>query len=225
MKQVTFSLPAEALGDATEALLLGDFNNWNPAEAVVLSVQKDGTLKAELLLEAGRTYEYRYLLNNGTWINDWAAESYTFKSDLNVENSVITIPGDIVIVEETVVAISEAPAKAAKKAKATAPKKAVAKKAAAPKKEVAKTKTPVKDDLTKIEGIGPKIAKLLEAEGIIGYKDLSKATVKTLKAVLEAAGPKFKMHNPSSWSKQAKLAAAGSWEELKKLQEQLVAGK
>ena len=222
MKQVTFSLPAEALGEATEAILLGDFNNWNPAEAVILSLQTDGILKADVLLEPGKTYEYRYLLNDGRWVNDGAAQAYAYKPELNIENSVITIPADVVIIGETIIVTEEK----VKKAKAPATKKAAAKKAA-PKKAVTKVKeAPAKkDDLTKIEGIGPKIAKLLETDGIVSFNDLSKATVKKLKAVLDTAGPKFQMHNPGSWAKQAKLAAAAKWDELQKLQGELKAGR
>jgi len=57
------------------------------------------------------------------------------------------------------------------------------------------------------------------------YKDLSKASGKKLKAILEAAGNKFQVHDPASWPKQAKLAAAGKWEELETLQKELIAGK
>lgn len=223
MKQVTFSLPLEALGDATEALLLGDFNNWNPENAPILSVQPDGTLKAEILLEPGKTYEYRFLLNDGRWVNDFAAQSYVYRSELNVENSVITVEEEVLVIAETQVLVADVK-KAAKKAPAkTSKPKAVATKT--PAKKAVKKEAPVKDDLTKIEGIGPKIAKLLEAESIVSFQDLSKATGKKLKGILEAAGSKFQMHNPASWPKQAKLAAAGSWDDLKKLQDELVAGK
>ena len=87
-----------------------------------------------------------------------------------------------------------------------------------------KTET-VADDLTKVEGIGKKIAELLVAENIVSFKDLSKASAKKLKGILDAAGNKFKMHDPTSWPKQAKLAAAGNWAELGELQKELVGGK
>lgn len=220
MKQITFSLPLEALGEATEAILLGDFNNWDPENAPILSVQPDGSLKAEILLEPGKTYEYRFLLNDGRWVNDYAAQGYVFRPELNVENSVITIEEENLVITETTVMVEEAK-KAAKKAPA---KTAKPKTAAKTTKKAVKAEAP-KDDLTKIEGIGPKIAKLLEADGIVNFKGLSKATGKKLKGILDAAGPKFQIHNPASWPKQAKLAAAGNWDELQKLQSELTAGK
>lgn len=91
-----------------------------------------------------------------------------------------------------------------------------------------KTKATVKskkDNLKKIEGIGPKIEKLLNADGILTFDQLAKAKVKRVAAILEAAGPRFRMHDPGTWAKQAKLAAAGKWEELDKLQAELDGGK
>jgi predicted flap endonuclease-1-like 5' DNA nuclease len=93
------------------------------------------------------------------------------------------------------------------------------------KKEKAAKAEPAADDLTRIEGIGKKIAELLAGEKIETFKDLSKASAKKLKGILDAAGSKFNTHNPASWPKQAKLAAAGKWEELAELQKELLAGK
>ncbi len=205
-KKVTFILSADIVADATEGLLLGEFNNWDKETGFSLKKQKDGSLKTTLPLEAGKTYEYRYLLNDGRWVNDGNAASYTHVHGFAVDNCVITVPATE---EEASVPAAAPKAKAIKPKTATEPK---------PAKEK-------KDDLTKIEGVGKKIAELLTAENIISFEDLSKATAKTLKDILEAAGSRFKVHNPTSWPKQAKLAASGKWDELKKLQEELKGGK
>lgn len=217
-KKVTFILPSEALGEATEAILLGDFNNWDVNEGIGLKVQKDGTLKATVALEAGKSYEYRFLLNDGRWVNDWFAENYVHKAGLAVDNCVITVPE--VVEAEQKLATSESEPKPVKKAPAK--KAATEKKVATAKKKAEK---PAVDDLTKIEGIGKKIAELLIADAIVTYTDLSKATPKKLRGILDAAGNKFKVHDPSSWPKQAKLAAAAKWSELEALQDELKAGK
>ncbi len=81
------------------------------------------------------------------------------------------------------------------------------------------------DDLKKIEGIGPKIATLLQDAGIHTYADLAAADLDKLQAVLEAAGSRYKMHDPGTWARQASLAAAGNWDELKQLQDELKGGK
>ena len=203
-KKVTFTLPAETVGDATSAVLLGEFNNWDYSNGISLKKQKDGSMKVTTTLEGGRTYQYRYLLNDGRWVNDQRADDYVHVSGFQVENCVVAVP-----IEESVEEIAPAPAKAPKLAK----------------EKKTKITTVAVDDLTKIEGIGKKIASLLAAENITGFKELSKTSVKKLKGILEVAGAKFQMHDPSSWPKQAKLAAAGKWEELEALQKELVKGK
>lgn len=109
------------------------------------------------------------------------------------------------------------------------------KKAAEEKVEVA-VATPVKaaepaaskaksDDLKKIEGIGPAIEKLLNAEGILTFAALSATAPEKIKDILTAAGSHFSFHDPATWPHQASLAAAGNWDELNKLQDELKGGK
>jgi predicted flap endonuclease-1-like 5' DNA nuclease len=90
---------------------------------------------------------------------------------------------------------------------------------------VKKTTKTKKDDLKKIEGIGPKIASILVEKKIDTFEKLSDATVSTLEEILKEAGPRYKMHKPGSWPKQAKLAFEGKWDALKKLQDKLDGGK
>ncbi|KYP14959.1 DUF4332 domain-containing protein [Flavihumibacter sp. CACIAM 22H1] len=201
--KVTFTLSPEIVGEATEAMLVGDFNNWNPSEAIGLKVQKDGSLKATVALEPGQTYQYRYLLNDGRWVNDGNADYYNFDPVYHVDNCVITVPAK----------------------KISSKKKAIPAADTSVETETAVPKAAKPDDLTKIEGIGKKIAELLMAGGISGFQELSKATPKKLKTILDAAGSKFNVHDPATWPKQAKLAAAGKWEELKKWQKELKGGK
>ena len=87
------------------------------------------------------------------------------------------------------------------------------------------TMAAVKDDLKKIEGIGPKIASLLNEAGIMSFADLANAEVENLKTILVNAGSRFQMHNPGSWPQQAALARDGKWDELKELQDRLDGGK
>ncbi len=81
------------------------------------------------------------------------------------------------------------------------------------------------DDLKKIEGIGPKIAELLIADGIVTFSDLANASVERVQGVLSAAGSAFNRHDPGTWGQQAQLAADGKWDELKELQDRLNGGK
>ncbi len=82
-----------------------------------------------------------------------------------------------------------------------------------------------KDDLRKIEGIGPKIQELLNNAGIYSYKELSKQSRDFIKDLLNEAGPQFRMHEPESWPHQAKLASKNEWKELEEYQEFLIAGR
>lgn len=80
------------------------------------------------------------------------------------------------------------------------------------------------DDLTKVEGIGPKIAEIFRSNGINTFAHLSKKTENELNDILTEAGSNYATKNPASWPKQAKLAADGKWDELKEWQENVKGG-
>jgi hypothetical protein len=121
-KEIIFTLPAEALEGATEAIVLGDFNNWTPGHEFELKKQEDGSFKTTVQLEEGKTYQYRFLLNNGRWQNDYNAQDYVPVSGYFVDNCVITVPETAESVEayQTAETIDkeEAPKSKVKKAKA-----------------------------------------------------------------------------------------------------------
>ncbi len=81
------------------------------------------------------------------------------------------------------------------------------------------------NDLTVIEGIGPKIQGLLKESGIDTWSTLAEATVAKLQSILEDAGDRYRMHNPSTWPKQAEMAAAGEWDKLREYQDFLDGGR
>lgn len=81
------------------------------------------------------------------------------------------------------------------------------------------------DKLTKIEGIGPKIESLLKDAGITTFALLSETEPDKIREILLAAGNRYKMHNPTTWPKQAGMAAADKWDELKEYQDRLDGGK
>lgn len=125
-----------------------------------------------------------------------------------------------------VAAAAEAPKKAAKKA--TAKKEAAAEpvvveatRAAAVVEAIAVTP----DDLTVIEGIGPKIAELLAADGITTFAALAATPADRLKELLLAGGRRFAIADPATWSQQAALAASGDKAGLAALQASLKGGR
>ena len=82
-----------------------------------------------------------------------------------------------------------------------------------------------KDDLKIVEGIGPKIEELCNNAGIMTFAELAATSPEKIKQILEAAGPRFQMHDPSTWPKQSELARDGKFDELKKWQDELNKGK
>jgi NADH-quinone oxidoreductase subunit I len=108
-----------------------------------------------------------------------------------------------------------------------------AKRKAAEARKAAETKAPAAepaeakpDDLTRIEGIGPKISGVLRDGGIKTFAQLAETDVDRLNQIMEAADPNLlNLTNPESWPKQAKLAARGNWEALARYQERLKGGR
>ncbi len=88
--KVTFCLPQEAVNGAKEVELLGDFNNWDPAGAVPMKA-KNGEFTATVELQPGQEYQFRYLADHETWLNDWEADKYV-PTPFGVENSVVVAP-------------------------------------------------------------------------------------------------------------------------------------
>ena len=75
-----------------------------------------------------------------------------------------------------------------------------------------------RDDLTKIRGIGKATSNLLSRSGITSYRDLYEVEPQRLRQLLDQAGRKFKLIDPSSWSRQAELAMSADWDGLERWQ-------
>lgn len=83
----------------------------------------------------------------------------------------------------------------------------------------------VADNLTVVEGIGPKIAELFNNAGINTWYQLSETSIEKCQEILDDGGPRFAIHKPATWPKQALLAFEGKWEELNTWQDELDGGK
>jgi predicted flap endonuclease-1-like 5' DNA nuclease len=82
---------------------------------------------------------------------------------------------------------------------------------------------PEVDDLTKIEGIGPKISTTLQAAGIHSYRQLAAFDTPSLKKILTDGG--IRVGFPETWPEQAALAAKADWTKLEELQSSLQGGR
>jgi 1,4-alpha-glucan branching enzyme len=77
------------LDDVVELYLCGDFNGWQ-IKGVPLSQESDGTWVAALVLEAGKSYRFRYYDNQGRWHNDWEADAYV-SNEFGSDDSVLDL--------------------------------------------------------------------------------------------------------------------------------------
>lgn len=80
----------------------------------------------------------------------------------------------------------------------------------------------MQDDLGYLSGIGPKVSAILRTAGINTFGKLAATDLSRINEVLASANPNLlRLTDASSWSKQARLAADGEWEELKRYQDDL----
>ena len=79
------------------------------------------------------------------------------------------------------------------------------------------------DDLTIIEGIGPKVAKVLGEAGILTFNQLAQSNADDIQKILNEAN--LQMMDATSWPAQAKLADENDMDGLKKMQDKLSGGR
>lgn len=87
--KATFTLPVEAAPAAKKVEIVGDFNNWDTKKGIKMTKQKNGLFKAIVELEAGKEYQFRYLIDGETWENDWEADAYA-PTPYGEDNSVVS---------------------------------------------------------------------------------------------------------------------------------------
>ena len=85
--QVTFYTAREL--DAGNVALVGDFNQWNEA-ATPMKPLKDGRFKATVELPVDQRFQFRYLVDNSLWHNDWEADQYV-PNPFSGDNSVVEV--------------------------------------------------------------------------------------------------------------------------------------
>ncbi|TSA56889.1 MAG: glycoside hydrolase [Planctomycetaceae bacterium] len=88
--KVTFRLPREAAGEAKTVHVVGEFNNWD-VYATPMKCLKNGSFTVTINLEQGREYQFRYLIDETSWENDWDADKYLPSHFGNCENSVVVV--------------------------------------------------------------------------------------------------------------------------------------
>ena len=89
--KVTFNVPPELGKKFEEACLVGDFNNWDIHATPMKKLKKDKSFTVTMSLLKGKEYEFRYLLDGETWINDKEADKHVPTYYPDAENSVISV--------------------------------------------------------------------------------------------------------------------------------------
>ena len=105
--EVTFRMPP--LDDVGELDLCGDFNGWQ-VKGVPLVLESDGTWVVKLILDAGKSYRFRYHDDQGRWHNDGEADAYV-PNGFGSDDSVLDL-----------VTVARKPSKEKAKKKAATPK-------------------------------------------------------------------------------------------------------
>ena len=85
--KVTFYTAPEL--EAEKVDLVGEFNQWR-ADATPMRPLKDGRFKATIELPQNQSYQFRYLVDDNEWHNDWAADQYV-PNPFCGDNSVVEV--------------------------------------------------------------------------------------------------------------------------------------
>ena len=86
--KVTFTVTQEAAHGASDVTIAGDFNSWS-STITPMTKAPDGSFSVKLELDVNREYQFRYLLDNTRWENDWNADKYVPAPYSNADNSVV----------------------------------------------------------------------------------------------------------------------------------------
>ena len=88
--KVTFLIPREASMGAKSISIVGDFNNWSIKDNP-MKRNKAGEFSVTIELKTGREYQFRYLMDEKVWENDWEADKYVRSEYGSCENSVVVV--------------------------------------------------------------------------------------------------------------------------------------
>lgn len=215
---VTFRIPCEELPEdviASQINIVASFNNWSIFETPMKVADGVGW-EAVVKLKPGR-YEFRYLINDNYWYNDWSADGYEPNRLQNADNCILILAKP----EKEKNEKGKKSKKGSKKKEKAAPK-VVSKTKKKAKKATPQPKAKVADDLKKLEGIGPKISSVLIEAGVTTFTQLAEMSVDQIREILTG---KVRIFHPGSWPEQAALAAVEDWDGLQVLQDSLIGGR
>ena len=87
-ERLKVKLPKEATNRSESICVVGDFNNWDiHANPMTKTKNEDWTTRLEL--ERGKEYQFRYLIDESIWENDWDADRYVKSCYSDCDNSMV----------------------------------------------------------------------------------------------------------------------------------------
>ena len=89
--KVTFLLDKTVVENAESIQILGSFNDWIIDNAIVMKKFKNGNFKATIDLPIAAEYQFKYLVNGSSWLNDESADKYINNGISEEDNSVVVI--------------------------------------------------------------------------------------------------------------------------------------
>jgi 1,4-alpha-glucan branching enzyme len=88
--KITFKLDAEDAAGATQAFLVGSFNNWSTT-ANPMKHNKNGSFTLDVEFQKGEEISFRYLLGDGRWVNEKAASEFRYCDFAGADNSILKL--------------------------------------------------------------------------------------------------------------------------------------
>ena len=88
--KVSFEVPKEAANGAKKIVIAGEFNEWD-TKKLTMKKLKNGSFTSVVDLIPGREYQFRYLIDDQKWENDWNADRYVRTDFGDCENSVVVV--------------------------------------------------------------------------------------------------------------------------------------
>ncbi len=88
--RVSFKLEKKQIGTADKVYIVGEFNNWDE-KAEPMKKLKNGDFSLVKDLKKDKSYQFRYLVDNGRWVNDDTADAHLPSPFPGEENSVLSL--------------------------------------------------------------------------------------------------------------------------------------
>ena len=92
--KVTFELAENELPEgagAESVVLVGEFNDWDPAANPMKYSKNKKAYRVTLELEPGQSYQFRYFVDEQHWYNDGQADAY-LPTGTGQDNCVVVAP-------------------------------------------------------------------------------------------------------------------------------------